>query len=158
MPMESGTKEVFFEQIELLGSNSEHHIQHGAAITLRFRIRSRINCPDLTVGIAIKDQTGLQIYGTNSWLHGQRLSIARDGAMEVEMTMESPPAEGWYSLVAALHPGRDSSQCCYQWLEEGLRFCVVARHKLNFIGMANLHARFAVAHQLPVYLQARRVA
>jgi len=158
MPMESGTREIFFERIELLESNSENHIQLGAAITFRFHIRSRINCPNLTLGIAIKDQTGLQIYGTNSWLHGKRLSIARDEAMEIEMTMESPPAEGWYSLVTALHPGRDSSQCCYQWLEEGLRFCVVARQKVDFIGVANLHARFCVAHHLPVYLQTPRVA
>jgi Wzt C-terminal domain/Sulfotransferase family len=158
MPMESGTKEVFFERIELVGSNSENQIQLGAAITLRFHIRSRINCPNLTLGIAIKDQTGLQIYGTNSWLQGKRLSIARYEAIEIEITMESPPAEGWYSLVTALHPGRDSCQYCYQWLEEGLRFCVVVRQKVDFIGVANLHARFSVAHPLPVYLSAPRVA
>ena len=157
-PRESGTRDVFFERIELLGSNSENHIQPGAAVALRFHIRSRINCPDLTIGIAVKDQTGLQIYGTNSWLHGHRLSIARNEAMEIEMIMEGPPAEGWYSLITALHPGRDSSQYCYQWLEEGLRFCVVPRQKSNFIGVANLHAKFSLARHLPAYLQVRRVA
>jgi hypothetical protein len=85
------------------------------------------------------------IYGTNSWLHGHRLSVARDEAIEIELAMESPQAAGWYSIVTALHPGRDSSQFCYQWLEEGLRFYVVAKQKPDFIGVANLRAKFTVA-------------
>jgi hypothetical protein len=143
VPKEIGTRDVFFEEIKLLANGASGLlVRHGETIAIRLTLGSIRDCQDLTLGIAIRDNCGVQIYGTNTWLKGHHLSIKKGQRLRVELTITARLADGTYSLVAAAHPGRDSSDICFHWVEQALEFRVIGSSGAQFGGLVDLEARF----------------
>lgn len=140
---ESGTREIYFQAIRLAENDSNPVVvKQGEKIRCRMTIASLVDCDNLTVGVAIRDECGVEIYGTNTWLQDQHFKIGKGETFSVELTIKLPLAEGGYRLEAALHPGRDSSDTCFHWLERALEFRVVSARSARFVGLIDLEARF----------------
>jgi len=143
IPKEIGTRDVFFEEINFVAEGARGlPIQHGDTIRIRLTLGSHIDCPDLTVGFAIRDHWGVQIYGTNTWLKGHRIAIRKGQSLSVDLTIKARLDDGTYSFVAATHPGADSSNICFHWIERALEFRVIGSSRAQFDGLVDLEAEF----------------
>lgn len=79
----------------------------------------------LNVGIAIKDERGMLMYGSSTLLHGSLYTLT-PGRYAATFTMINRLGPGRYRLDAALIPGESHYDGCYHWLEPAAGFVVDA--------------------------------
>ncbi len=140
---EHGSKEIKIASIRMKDDpKGWYQIEHGSRWGLRVCLRSSITQSDLTVGIKIADEAGLTVYGTNGAMQGQCLAVAPgDSVIDIDF----PPtvlAPGRYFVTCAVHTARTSEEHCFHWIENALEIEVLAMSGVNFVGLADLGARF----------------
>lgn len=101
------------------------------AISIKLIANEAIN--RLNVGIAIKDERGLLIFGTNSMLLGDVYTLA-PGEYVVQFNVLNRAPLGKYSLDVALVSGETHYEGCYHWLEGASHFDVHEKATSHFEG------------------------
>lgn len=124
----------------------------GAPLTIRLGILSNEPIADLSLGFMIKDRTGYDIYGTNTWLRGEFRELGKQPGQVRQVAVEIPAllvGPGSYSLTLALHSGADHLDDNYDWWDKAVVFQVVGNHDLpHFVGACALQSRFEVSEPL----------
>ena len=125
---------------------------HGAAQTLRvgdpvvlcIDFIAHEFLPDLVAGMLIKDRTGYEVYGTNTFEVaslaplGDRPGQVRRIRFQIDSLAIGP---GSYSVTVALHSHAEHLRDNYDWWERALVFQVVPTHRHGrFVGVAALNA------------------
>jgi lipopolysaccharide transport system ATP-binding protein len=134
-----GDQRASIERIEVLDpeGRSVSSIASGQATAVRVVVRYDAAVVEPVVGILIRSQVGVNVYGTNTEL--ERLSFGPVSAGErVELRYEFTAAlcPGEYTLTVASH---DPDGTAHEWLEDAVRFTV--GDSRYTAGVANLRAR-----------------
>jgi lipopolysaccharide transport system ATP-binding protein len=113
----------------------------GAWARLVVRWVAREPIASATVGIAIKDRLGQEIYGVNTAYRGIPLeNVAAGRAVQVAFVMPMNLGEGLYSATVAVHAGLTHVEECYDWIEQALVFQVLPDPGERFTGICRLGA------------------
>ena len=101
---------------------------------------------DLCLGFMIKDRTGYEVFGSNSWLRGELVNLGKQPGVPLKVRLRIPALNvgpGSYSLALALHAGMSHLQGNYDWWDKAIVFQVVSSHrKKHFLGVCALDAEF----------------
>lgn len=101
---------------------------------------------DLCLGFMIKDRTGYEVFGSNSWLRGEWARLGQYPGAPLKVRLRIPAlnvGQGSYSLALALHAGMSHLQGNYDWWDKAIVFQVVNdRHRAHFLGVCALEAEF----------------
>jgi len=101
---------------------------------------------DLCLGFMIKDRTGYEVFGSNSWLRGELINLGKQPGVPLKVRLRIPALNvgpGSYSLALALHAGMSHLQGNYDWWDKAIVFQVVSSHRRkHFLGVCALDAEF----------------
>lgn len=106
-------------------------------ITVEFAAHQPVE--QLNVGIAIKDERGMLMYGSNTLLHGSLYTLT-PGRYAATFTMINRLGPGRYQLDAALMPGESHYDGCYHWQEQAAGFVVDAYALQHYEGRVLMDA------------------
>jgi lipopolysaccharide transport system ATP-binding protein len=134
-----GDQRASIEQIEMLDAagRSVSTIESGQETTVRVVVRYQGAVAEPVVGILIRSQVGVNVYGTNTEL--ERLSFGPVSAgerIELRYGFAAALCPGEYTLTVASH---DPDGTAHEWLEDAIRFTV--GDSRYTAGVANLRAR-----------------
>ena len=134
-----GDERASIEQIEVLDGEgrSVSSIESGREATVRVVVRYGVAVDEPVVGILIRSQVGVNVYGTNTEL--ERLSfgpVAAGEKIEVRYRFAAALCPGEYTLTVASH---DPDGTAHEWLEDAIRFTV--GDSRYTAGVANLRAK-----------------
>lgn len=106
-------------------------------ITVEFAANQPVE--QLNVGIAIKDERGMLMYGSNTLLQGSLYTLT-PGRYATTFTMINRLGPGRYRLDAALMPGESHYDGCYHWWEQVAGFVVDAYALQHYEGRVLMDA------------------
>ena len=134
-----GDARASIEQIEILNAEgrSVSTIESGRETTVHVVVRYTAEVAEPVVGILIRSQVGVNVYGTNTEL--ERLSFGPVSAgekIELRYRFAAALCPGEYTLTVASH---DPDGTAHEWLEDAIRFTV--GDSRYTAGVANLRAK-----------------
>ena len=127
---ESGTREIVIDSV-VIDVEHDHIVVEGHSLAL---------VDDVTVGIRITNSAGLMIFGTNTRLLGQRLSVRPGDRLRAVFRMDMALVPDTYTVTAAIHEGADHLSRSFHWIEQAGHFVRVAQPGQAFAGLIDLHA------------------
>ena len=126
-------------RVELYGEKNDPSRTFTTSEPMRIHVACRFREPQAEpmVGMLIRTRTGMDVYGTNTKLEGQRTGPCRPGDfLEVDFAFECWLAPQEYTVtIAVQHPDGHS----HDWLDDVLTFRVLDHRRLA--GVANLHPK-----------------
>lgn len=132
---ESGTREIIIDNVAI-------DVEHGH---IAVEGHSLALVDDVTIGIRITNSAGLMIFGTNTRLLGQRLSVRAGERVRAVFRLDLTLVPDTYTVTAAIHEGADHYIRCFHWIEQAGYFVRVAQQGQSFSGLLDLHAAVDVA-------------
>ena len=138
----SGDGQVVIESIELLGDDGpQRSFSVGSSLRIRVRGRAVEDVEDLTVGVAIRDRLGNDVYGTNSYHLDDEVHPLESGdVFDAEFRLPTNLGPDRYTVTAALHAGRVHLEGSYDWWDHAVAFEVLPGPEPYFVGRAYLPA------------------
>jgi homopolymeric O-antigen transport system ATP-binding protein len=133
-----GDQRGSIEQVEVLdsGGRSVSTLESGGETTIRVVVRYDTAIAEPVVGILIRSQVGVNVYGTNTELEGLSFGPVSAGEkIELRYRFEAALCPGEYTLTVASH---DPDGTAHEWLEDAVRFTV--GDSRYTAGVANLRA------------------
>ncbi|EKQ50524.1 MULTISPECIES: Wzt carbohydrate-binding domain-containing protein [unclassified Clostridium] len=110
--MNCGSGEIKIISARVYNSiNGSLVIESGGDAFIEIIFKSSIKAENIMVGFVIEDEYGQKIYGTNSLLLNQRISVEKDENYCVIYSLNMNVAEGKYKLNATLHSDKCYSLC-----------------------------------------------
>jgi len=136
----SGEGQVVIEAIELRDDDGpQRTFPVGSPLRIRVRGRAARAVPDLTVGVAIRDRLGNDVYGTNSYHLDDDVHPLQAGeTFDAEFRLPANVSPDRYTVTAALHAGRVHLEGSYDWWDHAVAFEVVPGPEPYFVGRAYL--------------------
>jgi lipopolysaccharide transport system ATP-binding protein len=135
----SGTGEVQVSSIALYNAKGERveHVSVGQPLSLRVTVSAKTPVPQLVLGYMIKDRTGQQVYGTNTFHTKQVVADIKSGE-SIDFLIEFPAnlGVGHYSVSTALVSTDTHLVNNYEWRDLALTFSVANVDKPGFVGLA----------------------
>jgi lipopolysaccharide transport system ATP-binding protein len=135
-----GNFKAAITQVTALGVDSRGTLlSSGEEMELRVAIEGRVKIPAISLGMVIRDRFGQDMFGTNSHLLDEQLSL--DAGEKFTLCFRFPMnlAPGKYTVTLALHEGIDHTQHCYHWWDNAVTFEVSGIRGHQFGGLCNLH-------------------
>ena len=114
-------------------------ILSGGLFVCRVIFKANEDIPDLTVGIHVRDKQDRLVFGTNSRLHGTKLSVTEGAEYFVDFAARCDLGIATYTVGAALHPGTSHLQRCFHWREKVVGFEVIGQLGYHSEGAFKLH-------------------
>jgi lipopolysaccharide transport system ATP-binding protein len=149
----SGSRDVQTNAVEVLGPQGpQRAFPVGAPLRIRVTGLAQRAVDGLTVGFAIRDRLGVEVYGANTHhLGAPALALAAGEGFEAEFELPLTIGVGSYSLTVALHVGASHVEGNYDWWDEVTTFQVVPGSEPYFVGTAYLptSVRFASTKDAP---------
>lgn len=136
----SGEGQAVVEEVELLGADGPcRSFRVGSPLRVRIRGLANQSVPDLTIGIAIRDRMGNDVFGTNSHhLDDLSRSLEPGETFESEFRLQANLGPGHYTVTIALHAGRVHLQGSYDWWDHAIAFRITPGEEPYFVGCAYL--------------------
>lgn len=147
----SGNRQAEIVTVDLFHQGqSARAIPQGETALIRVIAAVHEKISDLTVGILIRDRLGNDIFGTNSWHHGQSLRSIQGGSrVQAEFAIPSLNLGiGNYSLTVALHANDTHVSNNFDWWDRALVFQVTPSELPRCIGSAYLTTAVTLAPSL----------
>ncbi len=116
----------------------------GENVRIAIRARARETVTDATLGIAIRDRFGQEIFGINSQSMGRPIALAAGDEATFTFDMPMNLGPGAYSLTVAFHHGEHHLDRCYHWCDNLLAFEVAGFLGPRFAGICRLTPSFAM--------------
>lgn len=143
----SGTGQVRFEQVTMVQAGQERLMlisDEPAQAVMVFEILESVH--ELTLGLAVRDRLGNDVFGTNTHYHAQALPTAPGRYRMVWDISGFHLGAGNYSLTVAAHAGATHQAGSYDWWDRCLSFQVLPGSRPFSVGPSVLH----VAAHAPV--------
>lgn len=133
-----GNKEVEITKVEYVDKNGENNGKFisGDPLTFRIHYRRHKDVDSAVCGIAIYRADGVYIYGTNSYLQVEEISLGKSGYVDFK-TDSLKLLSGSYDMTVAFH---SKTGVAYDWRDKDYPFQVVNLSKDD--GMVALEFRF----------------
>ena len=147
----SGDGQVVIESIELLGDDRpQRSFSVGSPLRIRVRGRAVQAVADLTVGVAIRDRLGNDVYGTNSYhLDDEAHPLEPGDVFDAEFRLPTNLGPDRYTVTAALHAGRIHLEGSYDWWDHAVAFEVLPGPEPYFVGRVYLPATLHFEKRTP---------
>ena len=140
-----GTYEVEIKNITMLkDSNTSDVFDTGDFVDIKIEIYSKIDVENITIGFHIRDKFSQDIYGTNSFLLKEKISIKANTSYTCIYSLQLNVGVGKYSLGAALHTEVWHTQTCYHWMDNAISFEVTSNKDNSFVGLCRLVPTFKI--------------
>ena len=140
-PLDFGDRRCELKSVEVRGSISGTSLALAGermAIIVRFTAHEPVE--KLNIGIAVKDEAGVVVYGTNSQLQGHNFTLSTPGDYEVTFSLLNRLGCGYYDVDAALVPTLSHFDGCYHWRERMAKFEVPGLAVNHFEGRVMMDA------------------
>ncbi|HLT26814.1 MAG TPA: ABC transporter ATP-binding protein [Zeimonas sp.] len=119
-------------------------VEVGADLDICLTLVAHQAIPDLSVGFMLKDRTGQDVFGTNTWLRGELVDLGDSPGTPRKLRIRIPELNigpGSYSLTLALHSGASHLQDNFDWWDNAEVFQVVpGSGGKHFLGVCALEA------------------
>jgi lipopolysaccharide transport system ATP-binding protein len=143
----AGSGEAVIEGVEIFDSAGEPAklfvVGAQGRIEIRVRLNQRVDPP--TIGLAIRDRLGNDVFGSNTHHLGVTMPAAEAGGVyTVSFELDWMLGPGSYSVSVALHSGAVHLDESYDWWDRALVFQIVAGEEPPFTGLVNLPVRVRV--------------
>jgi len=142
-----GSMEVRIRDVRLSlpGVDRAEVIPSGHPVTVHVDLEAGATVEELTVGMMIRDRFGQDVFGTNTYLMGERLSCRAGERIHVRFACPQwNLGPGQYTLTVAAHRSRAHIHGCYHWIDHALSFQVVHGGGYEFAGVARLPLELAI--------------
>jgi lipopolysaccharide transport system ATP-binding protein len=113
-----------------------------ADVTIAVKCIQKVD--DVTVGFAIKNRFGQEIYGTNTFHHAKRIELGTGDSRTIVFQMALNLAPGAYTLTAAVHGGDTHLDLCYHWCDNAATFEIAGTIGPGFTGVCRLEPSILV--------------
>ncbi|MDQ6619131.1 MAG: Wzt carbohydrate-binding domain-containing protein [Pseudomonadota bacterium] len=123
-----------------MGGVSARAVRSGDAVVMRIVFRARVELPELTVGVLIRDRLGNDVFGTNTFhLDASRANVKSGEVMAIDFAFpQLNLGVGSYSLTVALHARDTHIATNYDWWDRSLVFQVVPGRGPASVGVCTL--------------------
>ncbi|MCK5852604.1 Wzt carbohydrate-binding domain-containing protein [bacterium] len=136
----SGTFDALLTKIDVVCDNKPTRtVVSGSkgSILVELVALSEIQSP--TVGIALRDRLGYEIFATNTFRLKQKMPRLKPGdKITVKFSLNFDIGPGNYTVTAAVHSGLDHLQECYDWADKFIAFKVLPETDSYCGGVARL--------------------
>lgn len=134
VPGDFGDRRCEIKEVFVFGEVSgRDYAAAGEQLTISINVMAHEAIDQLNIGIAIKDERGLLIFGTNAMLLGNIYSLS-PGMYTVQFHMLNRVTHGRYSVDVALVRTLSHYEGCYHWLEQAAFFEVHEAAASHFEG------------------------
>ena len=144
-----GSNLAEFLAIDLAGEKSETDVvSSGEKLNIKLQIKANANLADITVGIMFRDRFGQDIFGTNTYLKGHKMSLNDGQEITVNYAVTAAIATGKYTITVALHSAENHLMDCFHWCDRIATFEVAGSHGAPFSGVCDLPTEITIGqHQ-----------
>jgi len=145
----SGTGEANILSVDIMDkqNNSSRAFRVGDKAKIKVCVSFSAHIENPTIGIAIRDRLGNDVFGTNTChMNANSESFDPGDTVEVFFNLSLNLGCGNYSLCAAVHSRETHLEDNYDWWDQCLVFQVIPNNSFHFIGTS----------ALPVDLEIRR--
>jgi AcrR family transcriptional regulator len=104
--------------------------------TIRVHLTSHIAEPNLTVGIRIANDEGVEVYGTNTRLERRPLQANPGDRLVAQFEFPSVLQPGAHFLTVAAHRGADHLERCFHWIDNVAQFHAPSYTRTHMRGTA----------------------
>jgi lipopolysaccharide transport system ATP-binding protein len=137
----SGSREAVIRKVELLDKDNRparaFRVGDNLEIHVELFFNAKINKP--TVGFAIRDRLGNEIFGTNTYhLKANHGSYKSGETLDVFFRLPLNIGCGSYSLAVAVHSNDTHLENNYDWWDKCVVFQVLPNNSFLFVGAAAL--------------------
>ena len=145
-----GNAAVLLESARVLDANGQplRAVESGRAVVVEFVYACRLDVPDLSFGMMIRDRFGQDVFGVNGAMLGSlatgRAGERKTGRFYIKALNIGP---GVYPLTLAAHTGETHLDTCFHWLDNTADFEVTQNPDDLFSGHTRLETR--LEHDLP---------
>ena len=129
------------EEVKLLDENntSSEILISGRPVKLMIRLTAKETIENITLGIAIRDKFGQDIFGTNSFHLNKEIFAEQGSSYRTTFQFaEFNIGPGKYSLTVAAHTRDSHVEECFHWIEGSTTFEVVSGGEFYFAGLCRL--------------------
>lgn len=148
-PVEFGDRRCTIDAVIVEGETSGvGRVMVGERCAIGVTFRAEEDIDELNVGIAVKDERGVLIFGTNSMLLGDIYSLA-PGEYCIRFDMQNRAPIGRYSVDVAMVRRETHYQGCYHWLEKAASFEVQESLATHFEGQVLMDAEVQLTPRSP---------
>ena len=138
--VEFGDRRCWVQSVFVIGENSgPDRVMIGERCDIAINFHANEVIDELNIGIAIKDDRGFLVFGTNSLLLGNLYSIAPGEYSACFHTLNRAPI-GRYRIDVSLVRRETHYQGCYHWLENAASFEVQESLATHFEGQVLMDA------------------
>lgn len=143
----SGTGEAKIRHIFL--SRADHTqsdtFEMGSRMDINLTVDVKQPLSDMTIGFAIRDRLGNEVFGTNTWNIGKKNQAYDPGALSVVIGIDKLNiGPGNYSITLALHSSHSHIEANYDWWDHAAIFHVVNTHSPDFVGICALDTSYSI--------------
>jgi hypothetical protein len=140
---EHGTREITLTRIHFRTepTRDEGIVHEGDRVFVELRGHSQITEDDVTVGIRLTDDLGLEVYGVNTRLLGTTVTARAGEDFELTFAFEMRLSPGIYRLTTAIHAGEDHLRKSYHWIDNALSFECRRAEAPRYSGLVDLQAQ-----------------
>ncbi|MBI4446483.1 MAG: ABC transporter ATP-binding protein [Acidobacteria bacterium] len=144
-----GSYQAEIESVELYNSSGQRTnvVRSGDKCVIEVAVKVSRELREPSVGILIRDRLGNEIFGTNTYLAGLKISQELK-SFTVRFELDMNLGHSNYSITAAVHSGRDHLGQCYDWIDNALAFQVLPTSP-EFQGCARLEPLISIVPSDP---------
>ena len=143
-PQNFGDLKCEIKTVRISGAISgDDRVMSGEQISISVEFEANVPVTSLNIGIAIKNDRGVLIFGTNSMLLGEVFSLTPGTYVATYRMLNRAPI-GKYYVDTALVPTESHYEGCYNWIEKAASFDVYDVALTTFEGMILMDAQVEV--------------
>jgi len=149
-----GNFDIKIMDVRILGTESKtNKFVSGEVAQIKVSIASKIDFPELTLGIQIRDRWGQVIYGTNSFHLKTPIAVHKEHAYDLAVEIPMNLGVGKYTLTCALHSGPQHGDECFHWVDDVHEFEITSVKDNYFEGVVKLDPVLTVGDAQPLVIK-----
>ena len=145
-----GNNRIMIEEVKLLDENNtpSEILVSGKPVKIMIRLAAKETRENITLGIAIRDKFGQDIYGTNSFYLKREIRVQEGQIQTIGYVFdEFNLGPGKYTLSVAVHTDNTHLDECFHWIDKCAVFEVVSSEDTYFQGLIRLKPELHVTNE-----------
>ncbi|MEI8338935.1 MAG: ABC transporter ATP-binding protein [bacterium] len=136
-----GDKKVVFEEIKL---SKNKLLDADEELVIRATIKANSSLDNIETSFLVKDGGGTHILGTDNKIKGQKINLAKDEKIEIELRIPNIFSEGLHSIDLKIqHDGTVND-----WWEDAVNFTSLKDQKSGYLVDPNITLSIQDVHEL----------
>ena len=132
--------EIIKTQLTDSDKQEKDYFRSGDAAEVSVTLKANRDTPDVTVGIAIRDRFGQDVFGINSYHLNNLFFMGQKTRRTIVFSFDQLNiGPGQYTLTVAVHSGETHLSNCYHWMDNAKQFEVVSGDDFLFTGLVKLY-------------------